>query len=85
MDTKFLYRDFFQRYIGTKFLHKDFKEDIRSGLKMLCGSWSSMTVLNKCANKALMVYWAIIGSGIGSSQSDSWQLLLNPLTLKADH
>jgi hypothetical protein len=78
MDTKFLHRDFFQRYIGTKFLHRDFKEDIRSGLKMLGGSWSSMTVLNKCANKALVVYWVIIGSGIGSSPSDSWAATFKP-------
>lgn len=68
----------FQRYVGTKFLHKDFKEDIISGLRMLGGSWSDMTGMNKCANKALMVYWVIMGSGTGASQSYSWAATSKP-------
>jgi len=45
---------------------------------MLGGSWSDMTGMNKCANKALMVYWVIMGSDTGASQSDSWTATSQP-------
>lgn len=77
MDTKFLHKDF-SKVCSYQFFHKDFKEDTRSGLRILGGSWSDMTGMNKCANKALMVYWVIRGSGIGASQSDSWAATSNP-------
>lgn len=51
---------------------------------MLGGSWSDMTGVNKCANKALMVYWVIMGSDTGPANRIPGQLLLNPLTLKVD-
>lgn len=76
MDTRFLCKDF-SKVCGHQFLHKDFKEDTRSGLRMLGGSWSDMTGMNKCANKALMVYWVIMGNGIGASQSDFWAATSN--------
>lgn len=51
---------------------------MRNGLRMLGGSWSDKTGMNKCANKALMVYWVIMGSGIGASQSNSWAATSKP-------
>lgn len=77
MDTNFSTK-ILQRYVDTKFLHKDFKEDISCGLGMLDGSWSDMTGVNKCANKALMVYWVIMGSDTGASQSYSWAATSQP-------